>query len=269
MTIKCLSKKNLTFAGVAAPLAAFATLVANPAEAAFIGIGPGLFSFDGTAAIVVELNDPLAGPSAGFTTMVDFGNNGMGNPDTQSIDLAKLNELAPNGTGAFASFLAEGGTVTIQDLTYTVPAFAPGSPPPSVSAIVPEFLNLNPSTGVGGVPGDDTFDLETVSLPSFNAVPGFGTILAIGGGGVFNSSQNPPSSQPGVGLFTLQFPGLTPVQVQQLFATGGTIVQTYSASFQKDDVVAVPESSNMLGLLALGGIFSVGIAKGKRVQLTK
>lgn len=253
MVIRYSGKKSLAFAGLVAPLAALATLGANPAQAAFIGSGPGLFSFDGTAAIKVTL---LGGGA--FTTTVDFGNNGFGTDDTQAVDLAKLNELAANGTGAFASFL--GDTVTIKDLSYTVPAV----PGPSIPVVLPSFLDLNPSTGVGGVPGGDTFDLASVSAPNFTGVPGFGTVLAIGGGGVFNSSNNPPNSQPGLGLFTLQFPNLTPAVVQGLLASGGTIVQTYSASFEKDDV-SVPESSSVLSLLALGGIFSAGIAKGKRV----
>jgi hypothetical protein len=194
MMIRYLGKKSLALAGLVAPLAAFATLGANPAQAAFIGSGPGLFSFDGTLAITVNL---LAG--GGFTTTVDFGNNGFGIDDTQTVDLAKADELAANGTGAFASFL--GDTVTIKDLSYTVPAV----PGPSIPVVLPSFLDLNPSTGVGGVPGGDTFDLASVSAPTFTRIPTsgsplFGTVLAIGGGGVFNSSNNPPNSQPGVGL---------------------------------------------------------------------
>ncbi|GAB4528792.1 MAG: hypothetical protein Tsb0014_10350 [Pleurocapsa sp.] len=118
----------------------------------------------------------------------------------------------------------------------------------------------NPLVGFIDIANGFRFDLEQISFPDYSTTSVgsiiTGTTVSIGVSGQFvNTSDGSNDVSRGVGSFSVDFAGQTPDQVRALFDQGGEVFgpNSYSATFVAfEQPIAVPESSNVVALLALG-----------------
>lgn len=150
----------------------------------------------------------------------------------------------PPGSNDFQPFVTEEGT--IQDLTLAeIQAVNSGS-------ALDEFILF---------PDAFSFQLEQVNFPEYT-FDGDGTTVSIGVEGTFfNLSDGSNDASNGVGTFSVDFAGLEPDEVRELFDEPGELSSqfnptTYSSNFvataNNNNNVVVPEASNLLGLLVIG-----------------
>jgi hypothetical protein len=199
------------------------------------GVQTGI-SFIGTGQV-----DPNGNPLTDFDFVPPSGG---GNGAVVEINA----NPAPNGGNDFVPFIGETGTaldLTVADLL----------PITTGSATLPNFIEI---------PGAFSITLTEVQFPQYT-FDSSGTTVSIGVGvDVVNLSDGSGDVSSGVGTFSVDFAGLDPDQTRALFDEPGEIPDqfnpgTWSSNFvvQGVDVPpppgeAVPEASNLLGLLAIG-----------------
>jgi hypothetical protein len=226
---------SLSFVGLLT--AGFLTGVSSAQAAALTG---GVSFRPGDDGGVILTGTGVTDPDGDPLTDLDFvppvgGGSGV---------IVELNSGTP-GPNDFEPF--EGFSGAIADLTLA-----------QTSSITPD----NPLVGFININNGFRFDLEQISFPDYSttSVGGIvtGTTVSIGVSGQFvNTSDGSNDVSRGVGSFSVDFAGQTPDQVRALFDQGGEVFgpNSYSATFvavQQPTPAPVPESSNVVALLALG-----------------
>ncbi|MDJ0534316.1 MAG: hypothetical protein QNJ70_17855 [Xenococcaceae cyanobacterium MO_207.B15] len=222
----------------------------NGQDAGVNFIGTGITFSDG---------DPLT--EFDFVPSVDVVDNGMGGFELPGggttgaiieLNATPLNPLNPDTSpNDFSAFVSDIGT--IQDL--------------GLDELLDINNNGNPLADFIVIDDAFSFELAFVEEPEYTNT-GSGTTVSVGvRGTVTNLFDGSFDESFGVGTFSVDFAGLNPNQVRGLFDEPGELSEalsptSYSANFVVRE--AVPESSNVLGLLALGLGGIAFIANNKR-----
>ena len=226
-----------------------------------VGINP--LNQGGLAAGVNLIGTGVTGPDGNPLTDFDFVPPEDGNPLVNGgttgavieLNANPVNTSNPTSPNDFEPFVAEEGT--IQDLTLAeTQAVNSGAP-------LEEFIL---------VPGAFSFQLEQVNFPQYTS-DSSGTTISVGVEGTFfNLSDGSNDASSGVGTFSVDFAGLNPDEVRELFDEPGELSEqfsptTYSSNFvtiaPTPDTATTPEPGSILSLLAVGLIGSGSVFKRK------
>ena len=167
-------------------------------------------------------------------------------------------------SGAFMDFGPE-TEVFLQDLelyppapeggfTYTFgeDACALGTGPGDPCDNADPFALLDPDGDLGIMEGEDFFTAMTITGPNFIPLggdPDAGTTVTYGLNGMWTSGTGDIYN--GIMLFSADFPGQTPEELQEIAATPEGIQTAFS--FRTTASKKAPEPSTVLGLLVIGG----------------
>lgn len=214
----------------------------------------------GVNLIGTGVTDPNGNPLTDFDFVPPEDGNPLVNGGTTGavieLNANPVNLSNPTSPNDFLPFVTDEGT--IKDLTLAeIQAVNGGAP-------LEEFLLI---------PDAFSFRLEQVNFPQYT-FNNTGTTVSVGVEGTFfNLSDGSNDTSSGVGTFSVDFAGLEPDEVRNLFDEPGELSSefsptTYSSNFvaianDDDTGVVVPEASNLIGLLVIGLSGAGAIARKK------
>lgn len=224
-----------------------------------VGINP--LNQNGLAAGVKLIGTGVVDTNGNPLTSFDFVPPDDGNPLQNGgttgavieLNANPIDSVNPTSPNDFLPFVTDSGT--IQDLTLAEIGVINGGAPLDDFILVPDAFS---------------FQLEQVNLPEYS-FDGGGTTVSIGVKGTFfNLSDGSNDTSSGVGTFSVDFAGLEPDEVRELFDEPGEIPAgfspaTYSSNFvaiaPTPDTATTPEPASILGLLVVGLMGSGSVFK--------
>lgn len=212
----------------------------------------------GVNLIGTGVTDPNGNPLTDFDFVPPEDGNPLLNGGTTGavieLNANPVNTSNPTSPNDFLPFVTEEGT--IQDLTLAETQAIVGGAP------LEDFILF---------PGAFSFQLEQVNFPQYT-FDGSGTTVSVGVEGTFfNLSDGSNDASVGVGTFSVDFAGLEPDEVRELFDEPGELSNQFSPTTYSSNFVATaptpprptPEPGSILSLLAVGLIGSGSVFKRK------